>query len=575
MKYDIFVSYRRASSDTANLIAEKLRGRGYNVFFDVESLRGGKFNEQLFKVIEEVKDVVVVLPQNALERCSDYNDWVRLEVCHAITNGKNIIPVMLNGFEWPEHMPEGMEALREYQAVTATSYEYFDMAISRLCGYVKSKPHRRIRKAAIVMLCIMVVVVAAYGVSELVFRRMAVPICKELGDKLTMKVSLMDILASESVDIEQYWSDYKQKKILANEMKLILDSKESSLIRLSEQNEACNFSPTNFQKFLLGGYGIDGSVLDMLNTYYLSYFSSYKDNLMQLKCAVEKCDTTIPTLKSIDAFYQAFRHDVHAAYYSYLELMSCLPKDAQKSYWQTGHKLENVPNGVGLNQSHEAYEQFVNREMQEIEKILSGVRRRNIDLEEDVRLANEKFEDLNNEILQMYSSFKLKNKLTREDTQMNQWGKIAQFGKVLAETVIDYRESAEQGLEPGPIPPKQIYEDLCANLEFHLKCYPKAEPYVLAAKLFYKEVYHGKRDCSGLMIGAFKDNMIHSQYQLGDIVLEIYGNKLTGLESLEQSEVNKRSPEVRFLRVQDGVFVEIVENKIDSEVLVMYLSLGK
>ena len=54
MKYDIFVSYRRSSSDTANLIAEKLRGRGYNVFFDVESLRGGKFNQQLFDVIEEV-----------------------------------------------------------------------------------------------------------------------------------------------------------------------------------------------------------------------------------------------------------------------------------------------------------------------------------------------------------------------------------------------------------------------------------------------------------------------------------------------------------------------------------------
>ena len=77
MKYNIFVSYRRTSAETANLIAVKLRGKGYNVFFDVESLRGGKFNEQLFDVIDRVDDVVVVLPAGALDSCLDEDDWLR------------------------------------------------------------------------------------------------------------------------------------------------------------------------------------------------------------------------------------------------------------------------------------------------------------------------------------------------------------------------------------------------------------------------------------------------------------------------------------------------------------------
>lgn len=54
-KYDIFVSYRRSSYDTANLIATRLRAAGYSVFFDMETLRSGKFNEQLFDVIETVR----------------------------------------------------------------------------------------------------------------------------------------------------------------------------------------------------------------------------------------------------------------------------------------------------------------------------------------------------------------------------------------------------------------------------------------------------------------------------------------------------------------------------------------
>lgn len=62
MDYDVFISYRRSSFESANLIAEKLRSMGYRVFFDVETLRSGKFNEQLFQVIENCADFIVVLP---------------------------------------------------------------------------------------------------------------------------------------------------------------------------------------------------------------------------------------------------------------------------------------------------------------------------------------------------------------------------------------------------------------------------------------------------------------------------------------------------------------------------------
>ena len=146
-KYDIFISYRRSSYDTANLIATRLKSAGYSVFFDMGTLRSGKFNEQLFNVIETCNDFVLVLPQGALDRCVNEDDWVRLEVQHAMKNNKNIIPVMLNGFQWPPKMPEGLEELCNYHALTASSVEYFDLSMERLQrSYLSSKRHFRYRK---------------------------------------------------------------------------------------------------------------------------------------------------------------------------------------------------------------------------------------------------------------------------------------------------------------------------------------------------------------------------------------------------------------------------------------------
>lgn len=72
--YDIFISYRRSSYETANLIATRLKASGYSVFFDVETLRSGKFNEQLFSVIQQCKDFLLVLPPEALDRCVNEDD---------------------------------------------------------------------------------------------------------------------------------------------------------------------------------------------------------------------------------------------------------------------------------------------------------------------------------------------------------------------------------------------------------------------------------------------------------------------------------------------------------------------
>lgn len=130
--YDAFISYRRDGGfEMARLLYEHLKLVGLNPFFDLEELRSGQFNVKLYSAIEDSSNFLLVLPPKSLDRCQNEGDWLRLEIEHAIAKDKNIIPLMMSGFEWPESLPQSLSKLRYYNAVKM-SREYFDAAISRL-----------------------------------------------------------------------------------------------------------------------------------------------------------------------------------------------------------------------------------------------------------------------------------------------------------------------------------------------------------------------------------------------------------------------------------------------------------
>jgi len=132
-KYDVFLSYRRDGGETmAILLRDRLSAKGYRVFLDIESLNSGSFNEKLLSVIEECTDIIVVCSKNSLDRCANEGDWVRMEIAHALKHGKNVVPVLLRGFEWPDTLPGDIDALRMQNGINAGSNEYFDAAIDRL-----------------------------------------------------------------------------------------------------------------------------------------------------------------------------------------------------------------------------------------------------------------------------------------------------------------------------------------------------------------------------------------------------------------------------------------------------------
>ena len=143
-----------------------MKDHGYRVFLDTESLRAGQFDEELYRVIKRAKDVVVILPKNGLDRCSNKDDWLRLEIEHAVACQKNIVPVFLKGFEFPEALPPSLEFLRTQQGIEP-AMKFYDAFIEQLQKMLKSKPFRsRVLRALILPVAVLLAVFVGSALSQ-------------------------------------------------------------------------------------------------------------------------------------------------------------------------------------------------------------------------------------------------------------------------------------------------------------------------------------------------------------------------------------------------------------------------
>ena len=70
------------TTDTAKHLYDLLTHDGYSVSFDIDTLRNGDFDTQLYTRIAQCKDFILVLDKNAFAKTTDLNckkehDWLR------------------------------------------------------------------------------------------------------------------------------------------------------------------------------------------------------------------------------------------------------------------------------------------------------------------------------------------------------------------------------------------------------------------------------------------------------------------------------------------------------------------
>lgn len=137
MNNQIFISYRHQGGEAmAFLLKERfLQERGWAVFFDRDSLGNGRYDKKIFSAIANSRIFLLILSMGALDACEDENDWVYKEVKQAMETNRTIIPVMMDGFVWPDVLPKEIDCLRNINGV-AFSFNDFIGSFELLCSRI-------------------------------------------------------------------------------------------------------------------------------------------------------------------------------------------------------------------------------------------------------------------------------------------------------------------------------------------------------------------------------------------------------------------------------------------------------
>jgi hypothetical protein len=147
-KFEVFISYRRKGGyDTAKLIYDRLRLDGYSVSFDIDTLVNGNFDAELEHRVTDCKDFLLVLSPGVFDRFFESdpnydpeNDWVRREITCAIKTDKNIIPLAIDGFNFPKTLPDEVKDIMRKNTIDLYP-KYFEAAYDKVKSFMISKPN--------------------------------------------------------------------------------------------------------------------------------------------------------------------------------------------------------------------------------------------------------------------------------------------------------------------------------------------------------------------------------------------------------------------------------------------------
>lgn len=154
--YDIFISYRhgRLSDSEAGRLNERLKNL-YNVCFDLEDIPDGDLPDCLYEGIEECTDFIVIVEKGTFDRTIDSSnekeDWVGLEIEHALKCKKNVIPILLPDAEFPPNLPPNIYPIINKRGPEYSGGSYYSNFIDRLVNdFCKSNQRYIIKQYPIV-----------------------------------------------------------------------------------------------------------------------------------------------------------------------------------------------------------------------------------------------------------------------------------------------------------------------------------------------------------------------------------------------------------------------------------------
>ena len=616
--FDIFISYRREGGlELADSIYQRLINAGYSAFLDLEQLNSGKFNMKLIGVIEQCQDFILVLPPNALDRCADEDDWVRQEVECAMKYKKNIIPIMLRGFEWPaaESLPESLRDLQNYNGISASDHNVFVENIERLKrNFLKSKPGltwRRYKKVALPLIAAVVILSGVFAGLQLSDHKKFGLLSNDIAMSMMTEIVKLNnnILAVEGLldNWKEFVKDY-EKEDLAYLQKGI----QEAVGQVGKNLQ--NFKPLDFSTDELSVLRKNDVEMEELDAFSLYAESMHNDIATFLDNIILFSETPVNSyIAELPEYsYQSLVLSLKGLYYGTLAIYRTMPVTIYDKLYQVTPQLVLLSD-IPLTLPKEEYDALQQGVMVELERIVGKMRANTNDLKGEVELMEQKQMKMEEDLQKMYVENRLQDvdekraavarrkaeiaeadkqltdlyldalkmfELQPTDEQGVMWGKILRVAKLAQiskqteeEGVRQHKEllkvAEEQGISADHLV-EPVYsitaKDKYQNVDKWLVRYKELNPsedvavYAEAARAYYKSVASSQLDPEvGIILVATKDNERHPVYQIGDIVIERAGTTISTADqyfAMSDDPKVRDNNEVKVLRLTDGRLVE-------------------
>lgn len=407
-KYDIFISYRRDGGlELADSIYQRLINAGYSVFIDLEQLNSGRFNEKLLTVIENCTDFILVLPPNALDRCSDADDWVRLEIEHAKKHNKNIIPIMLRGFEWPapKRLPNSLQDISTFNGISASDHNVFVENIERLKkSFLKSKPGFTWQRYKKQIIAITIFIACVIGVLSFIhFNNYSKfeKVCNEYSSKImteVVKEYYNYTIAQQALDEwNSYIKNFPDRNTSTIEVFISTISHLESQLKEPESFDINENDKNIFRQNSLPIEELEAfpMVIGMTYDETINFFSQIKISAQQ-EGSLNLYDNDIQLgFKFLNA---TIMHDYYATLSFFTNMPPCIYQNVQQASSQLGF-LADIP----IQLSKQEYESKQQAKMNELNEILTKLGGNLHDTKLDLNLQEQKLDKMNEEIEQLFT----------------------------------------------------------------------------------------------------------------------------------------------------------------------------
>lgn len=636
-KYDIFISYRREGGfETADAIYQRLKNAGYRVFFDLEKLRSGKFNTQLLDIIAQCKDFIVVLPQNGLERVDNPDDWVRIELSQALKLKKNIIPVMLRGFTWPEKLPDEIAEVKFYQGVTASDYNYFDASIEKLKNYLQSKRgitwqrYKKLLIGAIAATLLLAAVGYGYYQKE---NRYFENLCNQQVNLMGQGVNAINMNLNLVKSAYEEWKSYARRISAAPAQDTARIRQE--FIRLMEHKKK-SVVPVNPEYILpertaeaLARNGIKTEEIKIFYSSVLPMDISETDAYLNSLISYARLPAVFDwTNRFAELICRGREYSAKATYYYFLSFLTGMPQEVYtdfnkirplldnfseipvtldaREYESQGEsmmqKYQNIVMELGaINHKEEVgmaeMEHNVSQLKQEVNrKQTEGTLKKLSAKREEVENKRAEVSEAEKTLAEAYERALKKFEIDPQDDQGYMWGKVLRM-LTLAHNAQVYRTEAEkqyqeqkktalaQNIDPSFLTKPlytytldhmfdQVDKWLSTYLEYQKTNESQTGQYIEAARKYYRQIQKGRVPYAGIIATGTQHNAPHPLFKTGDIVIKFKGKEVKSVEQyIELKKVSGTNP-VSFYRTGDaGQLVLMTDELPQTDVLVAFANL--